>query len=119
METTYRVTVMHLLRVAPIRKTTYEGVSDIETAMELAVKEVHLEDEDAKSNRVILECAGAVSWSYAFDDVAIQRESQAAPQEDATTRSNICKGECKWESDPQPHNQYQSKCPACGDTMPF
>lgn len=78
METTYRVTVMHLLRVAPIRKATYEGVSDVEAAMELARKEVHLDDEAAQSNRVILECTGAVNWSYGFDDVSIQREAQAA-----------------------------------------
>lgn len=76
METTYRVTVMHMLRVAPVRKATYEGVSDIETAMQLALKKVHQEEEDAKSNRVILECTGAVSWSYAFDDVLIQKEDR-------------------------------------------
>ena len=75
MEPTYCVTIMHLLRVAPIRKATYEGVRDIETAMELACNEVHLGEEDAKSNRVILECTGSVSWSYGFDDVVIQRES--------------------------------------------
>lgn len=74
MGTTYRVTVMYLLKVAPVRKATFEGVSDIEAAMELARKEVHLDDETANSNRVILECTGAVSWSYAYNDVAIERE---------------------------------------------
>ncbi|TYK74350.1 hypothetical protein FSY45_19515 [Comamonas sp. Z1] len=74
MGTTYRVTVMYLLKAAPVRKATYEGVSDIEAAMDLARKKVHLDDEAANSNRVILECTGAVCWSYAYNDVAIERE---------------------------------------------
>lgn len=119
METTYRVTVMHLPKEAPVRKVTLEGITGLKEAVSLCVSVAGMQLENAKEHGIALGLHGRTSWSNAFTEVAIEREAQAAPTEDAITWSNRCKGECKWESDPQPHNQYQSKCPACGNTMPF
>ena len=91
----------------------------MDEAIKLGHEHANLDPDDNKARTAELAIHGRTEWGYGFTDVTIEREAQAAPQEDATTWSNTCKGACKWESDPQPHNQYQSKCPACGNTMPF
>ena len=79
---TYKVVIDNCLRVAPFRKVTYEGVRDLEGAMDMARKQVHIDTEGFDDHMAELAVTGRTAWSYAFDDVTIEREDiRAATQE--------------------------------------
>jgi len=74
--TTYKVVIDNCLRVAPFRKVTYEGVRDLEGAMDMARKQVHIDTEGFDGHMAELAVTGRTAWSYAFDDVTIEREAE-------------------------------------------
>lgn len=110
MKPTYKVVIDNCLRAAPFRKVTYEGVRDLEGAMDMAREQVHIDSDGFDAHRDELAVTGRTTWGYAFEDVTIEREQQ--PQQPA---DHIC----AFAPDPQPNNQWQTKCQACGDTLPF
>lgn len=82
MDTTYCLVIERELRAEPIRKTTHEGVRDLDMAIIMARNEAILHYDDMMERKAELAVTGRTAWSYGFTNVTIEREQQAANKEE-------------------------------------
>lgn len=79
MDTTYRLVIERELRAEPIRKTTHEGVRDLDMVILMGRDAATPHYDELMERKAELAVTGRTAWSYGFTTVTIERE--ASPQE--------------------------------------